>query len=489
MLMTSEEVRGAEQAAFTSGVSAEELMEQAGMGIAAIVRQFHPSPGLCTVFCGKGNNAGDALVAARCLADAGWQIDVRLAYAEASLGELAGKKLAALRIGENNKVGVGCHVILDGLLGIGAQGAPREEIAEAIRALNKMRLETGAWVLAIDVPSGLNADDGQPGDPCVRADITATIGFAKAGLIADAATDFVGRLAVVPLEKLSAEYSNRADVVEARHLREWLPPRNFDLYKGRCGHVGIIAGSVGYLGAARLCATAALRAGAGLVTLYVKEQIYPMMATICPPEVMVKTVAHLRDALNDRLDVLAVGPGLFQVETSEVIMMVRDCTIPVIVDAEALNITSRNVRVLLNTRGPRLLTPHPGEMERMVPAKGRTRTKWVEDFIADYPVTLLLKGARTLVGERGNPLSYNTTGSPGMASGGMGDVLTGVAAAVAGQLREKSLYRTAVLSSWLCGRAAERAIFGRGESPESLVASDVIANLGEAFNDLRAGVY
>lgn len=464
-------------------------MSEAGEGIVSVVRQFHPKPGTCTVFCGKGNNAGDALVAARHLAEAGWQIDVRLAYAEADLGELAAKNLKALRIGENNTVASGPHVILDGLLGIGASGVPREEIAEAIRALNKIRHETGAWVLAIDVPSGLNADDGQPADPCVRADVTVTIGFPKVGLSADTATDFVGRLAVVPLAKLSAEAGDRAHVAEARNLRMWLPPRNFDLYKGRTGHVGIIAGSVGYLGAAKLCATAALRGGAGLVTLYVREEIYSMMATICPPEVMVKSVAHLKDALNDRLDVLAIGPGLFRVETSEVIMLVRDCSIPVIVDAEALNITSRNVRVLLNPRGPRLLTPHPGEMERMVPAKGRTRTKWVEDFINDYPVTILLKGARTLIGERGQPLSYNTTGNPGMASGGMGDVLTGVAAALAGQLKEKSLYHTAVLASWLCGRAAERAIYERGESSESLVASHIIENLGAAFNDLRTGVY
>ncbi len=144
--------------------------------------------------------------------------------------------------------------------------------------------------------------------------------------------------------------------------------------------------------------------------------------------------------------------------------------------------------ILRHVRAPRLLTPHPGEMERLSPQKDRSRAEWSASFVAENPVTLLLKGARTLVGEK-DQSCYNTTGHPGMASGGMGDVLTGVCAAIAAQLPDKSLYKTGILGSWICGHAAEIAIFHGGRSQESLRASDIVANLGASFSDLRRGVY
>jgi NAD(P)H-hydrate epimerase len=159
-----------------------------------------------------------------------------------------------------------------------------------------------------------------------------------------------------------------------------------------------------------------------------------------------------------------------------------------VIDADALNMLSSDLKPLVHSAGPRLLTPHPGEMGRLDAAAARRgRRETVADFTERHPVVLLLKGARTLIGARGRALSYNTTGNPGMATGGMGDVLTGVCAALAGQ--GLSLYDAARVGAWWCGRAAELAVFGGAESEESLTPTQVIAYLGPAGNNLRAGCW
>ncbi len=270
MLITCEEMRRAEKAAFARGVQAEDLMEEAGRGVAEIVRQFHNVPGICIVFCGKGHNAGDALVAGRYLASWGWLIDVRFAFSAAMLAPLTARKLDQLAETGRDLPAGNSTVVLDGLLGIGAKGEPRGEIALAIQSINRLRREQGAWVLAIDIPSGLDEATGAPASVCVTADLTAAIAVAKDCLVADAATDVVGRLAVIELKELPQPESARWHLSTSKSIQAWLPPRSFDLHKGDCGRVGIIAGSRGFTGAARLCSAAALRAGAGLITLLVE---------------------------------------------------------------------------------------------------------------------------------------------------------------------------------------------------------------------------
>jgi hydroxyethylthiazole kinase-like uncharacterized protein yjeF len=489
MLVTCEEMKRAEEAAFARGVRAEDLMEKAGRGIAEIVRQFHPTPGRCSVFCGKGHNAGDGLVAARHLAAWGWEIDLQFAFPESEFSSLTAKKLKELPPLHNGRAVANARVALDGLLGIGARGEPRAEIAQAIRALNRMRREDGAWVLAIDIPSGLNGDTGLPALTCVEADLTATIGCVKSGLVADEATNVVGRLAVVKLEELQPSQCQAWRVATADSLRQWLPSRPFNLHKGDCGRVGVIAGSAGFAGAARLCSAAAVRAGAGLVTVLAKPDIARSLAISCVPEVMVKSVLSYNEVHDLRFDSLAIGPGLGLEHAAELLSVIGTAVQPMVVDADALNALSRDISLLSTCAGPRLLTPHPGEMERLYAREGRTRREWVEDFLTTFPITLLLKGARTLVGDAQGGRFINTTGNPGMASGGMGDVLTGVCAALIPQLHERDLLQSAVLGAWLCGRASEAAVFGHPESPESLCASSVINHLGMAFTGLRTGAF
>jgi len=187
--------------------------------------------------------------------------------------------------------------------------------------------------------------------------------------------------------------------------------------------------------------------------------------------------------LQENIDIWALGPGLGKSHAAEILHLVRHAEQPMVVDADGLNTLARDIDILKGCRGPRLLTPHPGEMARLFNVGKMSRAGVTRNFCDKFPVTLLLKGSRTIVCEHGQPLSYNTTGNPGMASGGMGDVLTGVCAGLVGQ--KLSIYDAARLGAWVCGRAAEIAIFNNGASEESLLATDVLTHLGQAFNELR----
>jgi len=478
-------MRAAENAAFARGVTAEALMDQAAEGIARTVSCFFPAPGLCIVFAGKGNNAGDAFASAELLQDSGWEIDLRLAFAEKDLGDLARKKLASLRQRAKpalpNRTGL--SVILDGLLGLGATPPLREPVRTACREINRLRRSENAFVVALDLPTGLDGDSGEADDDCIRADITATIGFAKQGLLADRALNFVGRLEVVELQELRREEPAVTVVATAAALRDLLPRREFGAYKNQFGRVGVVAGSKGFTGAAVLCALGALRGGAGLVELFVPEDIYPIVAASAPPEVMVKPIPSYRSLSEQSIDVWAVGPGLGRAHASEIVSFLEHAAEPIVIDADGLNILAQDMPVLQRNQGPRLLTPHPGEMQRLFPGGETSRAELAQRFCAEFPVALLLKGSRTIVAERGRPSSYNTTGNPGIATGGMGDVLTGVCSALIAQ--KLSLYDAARLGAWLCGRAAELAIFNGNASEQSLLPSNVTENLGRAFCDLQ----
>ena len=484
-------MRAAEEGAFARGVEVEALMDQAGAGVARAVENFFPIPGICIVFAGKGHNGGDALVAAEQLKWRGWKIDIRLPFAENDCSELTQKKLLALRAGES------CHpdparsefagnhtIVLDGLLGIGARPPLRDPIRTACRCVNQLR-NNGAYVFAVDLPTGLDGDSGQVDRDCVIADFTVTIGFAKAGLIADRAIDYVGRLEVVPLKELRAPKKNtKQTIASASSLRGLLPRREYDAYKNKFGRIAVVAGSKGFVGAALMSTQGALRAGAGLVELFVPEDIYKIIAGAAPMEAMVKPIQSYRQLLKHKADVWAVGPGLGKSHAPEILELIEKAKQPMVIDADGLNILSEKTSLLRRCKSPRLLTPHPGEMRRLFPDGKRSRSETATKFCSRFPVTLLLKGSRTIVAERGRPLSYNTSGNPGMATGGMGDVLTGVCAGLIGQ--GLSLYDAARMGAWLCGRAAEMAIFNNGQSEQSLLPRDVLDHVGEAFKELHS---
>jgi ADP-dependent NAD(P)H-hydrate dehydratase / NAD(P)H-hydrate epimerase len=488
--MTPAQMRAAEEAAFARGIPAEALMEEAGAGIARSIAKFFPRPGKCIVFAGKGHNAGDAFVAARWLAQAGWKIETRLIFPENELSDLTKQKLSALPEQETRKPLSRCRtIVLDGLLGLGSHPPLRDPIRGACREINSLGT-SGAYVVAIDLPSGLDGDTGEADDDCVVADFTITVGCAKSGLVADSALDFVGRLEVVPLDNLWSDNfplvrpgESPSELATPESLRDLLPRRNYSAYKNQFGRIGIVAGSRGFTGAAVMCSLGALRGGAGLVELFVPEEIYDIVAATAAPEVMVKPVKSYAKLLEEPIDIWAVGPGLGTSRAAEILRLIREAKQPMVVDADGLNILAKKNATLKKVKGPRLLTPHPGEMKRLFPNEKLGRAEVATRFCQQYAVTLLLKGSRTVVAEAGRPLSYNTTGNPGMATGGMGDVLTGVCAGLLGAtLAPNDAGR---LGAWLCGRAAEIAIFHGSASEQSLLPRDVLDHLGAAFHELR----
>lgn len=495
-MLTPSEMQDLERRAFAAGADAESLMEEVGREMADAVSQFCRAPGICLAFFGKGHNGGDALVTARLLSQRGWRVVLVPAFPKGDWAPLTLKKweqagrcetMSGTALEQWRPPPATSCALLDGLLGIGAVGSLKDPVAAACRQINHLKNNSAAKVFALDIPTGLDGASGHADADTVVADVTLSVGFAKRGLVADGAERFVGRLAVVPVKAFNAAALGR-DALECANPTTLAPlwkRRPAGMHKGDCGRVVLVAGSVGMIGAAILAAHGALRGGAGLVTLCVDEKIYPLVAASAPPECMVRPYRCLQEVLSLRADAMGIGPGLGRENSETVLELIRDFEGPAVVDADALNILSEGrLSLLENCRGPRLLTPHPGEMKRLAPeyaAMGRGER--VQRFTETWPVTLLLKGARTVVGTKGRSLCFNTTGNPGMASGGMGDVLTGVCSALLAQ--GLSCHEAAVLGAWLCGRAAEVLVCSGAQSEESLLARDVAGALGAAFVSLR----
>jgi NAD(P)H-hydrate epimerase len=485
-------MRELEEAAFRSGVTAEALMDKAGRRLGRALLRLYPQPGTAVAYVGKGNNGGDALVALRVMREAGWEVMVRCGADGSGMGELPRRKLRELgnpwilRKRFESLESARPLLLIDGLLGIGAGGALREPVAGLAAEMNALRREAGAVVAAVDVPSGLDGTTGVIADGAVVADLTLTIGVPKRGLLRDHAAAVAGRIELVPLEELPVPSGGDRLLVPGE-LREMLPERPFPMHKGDAGRVGIVAGSKGMLGAAVLTATGALRSGAGLVTLYVPEKLYRLMvAAGPPPELMVKPVGCYRDVLEEPLHALAVGPGLGgpKKEARKALFeLLREFSGTIVLDADGLNLVAESGPEK-HVREGMVLTPHPGEMARLFPAaETLDRAAAALAFVDAHPCTLLLKGARTVIASPGGPCRFNTTGTPGMASGGQGDVLTGVIAALAGAGATPAA--AACCGAWLAGRASELAVTGTGGAEESLLASDTAGALGAAFAELR----
>jgi ADP-dependent NAD(P)H-hydrate dehydratase / NAD(P)H-hydrate epimerase len=488
VILTASEMQELEQRAFAEGVDQEGLMDLAGIGFAREILHRESRRGICILYLGKGNNAGDALVAGSVLQNAGWSVLTRFSDSPEKLGPLPRKKLRAFGSSPRQFQGNGISrnlpvVLVDGILGIGSRPTLGPGLKAMTQEMNRLRSSLRAKTYAVDVPTGVT-EEGVDADAVV-ADLTITIGFPKKCLFRDDATNFVGKIQLVLLDALSerqADDTSRDRFADAHELSALLPRRKFDSHKGDFGRIGIVAGSLGFVGAGVLSSLSAVKAGGGLVTLYtIADDSYPLLAVKSAPEVMVKPVHDYRQVLDDRLTAIAIGPGLGMAHETPVLEIVRNFDGPMVVDADALNIVSHQTDTLAKLGGPRLLTPHPGEMKRLWPREAASRTEIIRAFTNQFEVTLLLKGARTLVGRKGKPLSYNATGTPGMATGGSGDVLTGVCGALLGQHLDP--YDAARVGAWLCGRAAELTL--ESESEETMLPSDTLRYLGRAFKELR----
>ena len=495
MVVTCAQMKETEEALFATGVPADPLMELAGLGCVRAIRQLFPTPGHAILFVGKGHNAGDAYVIGRHLRRAGWEVAERLAHSPSDLAPLTARKRHRFLQTPGSPaepISPAPLVAIDGLLGIGASGPLRGAFAALAREMETLRSQSGACVIALDIPSGLDGDSGIPHPGAVRADVTLTIACVKQGLLADSALDHVGRLILIPVPQIQPSTGNSNLVtLHALGLAPLLPPPPFSQHKISAGRVGLIAGSAAYSGAPVLSSLGALRAGGGLIHLFCPRPVHPLIAPRCPPEVILRPFDHLGEIHDVPLDALGIGPGLSGIDDAEMLAFLQTDPRPLVLDAEALNTLARHDALprLAGAPASRLLTPHPGEMRRLVPSldASLSRVEVARSFVASHPFTLLFKGSRTIIAERNRPVSFNTTGHPGMATGGVGDVLTGILAAFLA--RGIPAYDAACLGSWLIGHAAELFLAGGSCAPEGLAASEIAQHLPKAIAGLRRGVF
>jgi NAD(P)H-hydrate epimerase len=354
-------------------------------------------------------------------------------------------------------------------------------------------------VFAVDIPSGLNADTGLPSGVAIQAEGTATFGFAKIGHVVFPGAAYTGRLAIVDIgiaEEAIGQQPAQTELLEAADAASLLPVRRPDTHKGDCGHLLIIAGSFGKTGAARLASRAALRAGAGLVTLVGPASLYTIYATAVV-EVMTDVLPD-RDgrisfderkltALLEGKSALVVGPGIGTHEDAfaTVTWLLSRSNLPIVLDADALTCISRDLTALRNARARAVLTPHPGEMARLTGRSSadvqRDRVRAAREFAAQNRCTLVLKGARTVIADPSSHAWINPTGNPGMASGGMGDVLSGMIGAFVAQGLSPSA--AACLGVYTHGLVADQVAERHGEI--GLIAGDLIDGLPRALASLR----
>lgn len=495
------------------GVPSLLLMELAGLGIAREMERAFPEIARrrVAVLCGKGNNGGDGLVVARHLANRGAPLR---AFLFARGQDLAGDPRVNLDIasrmgipirpvlGEDDRAALAdgvawADVLVDALLGTGATGVPHGQVAAAIDLVNA----SGKPVVAVDVPSGLGADAPMPAGPCVRAVLTCTLALPKPSLLLHPGADFAGEVRVVDIgapRALLEDPALPAALLESRDALAAFPPREAAAHKGSYGHLLVVAGSAGKSGAAALCAMAGLRVGAGLVTLAAPESLHDTLAAR-HSEVMVEplpetpgrtlsraALARLRELLEGKT-AMALGPGLStDGETAEVIRaLVAEVRLPMVVDADGLNAFAGRLPMLAHGPGPRVLTPHPGEASRLLgmprDALLRDRFTLVPDVARTHSLHLVLKGARTLVADPKGCLAINPTGNPGMASGGTGDVLTGMIGGLLARGVEPGLAARAGV--YLHGLAGDLA--AREKTPEALIAGDLLDQCPAAIHSLR----
>ena len=495
-LLTAEEMRACEADAERAGTSTRELMERAGRALADTALQLAAPEGRFAILCGPGNNGGDGLVAARHLAQAGRQVLVVLL---ADPGNLKGDPRANLEVlqamGGSTSVSLDGFspypgdVAVDALLGTGLNRAPEGPIADAIHALWKWRA-LGVRVVSADLPSGLASDTGVPFRPCVQADATVAFGALKVGEALEPGATLSGELRVADIGL--APDDAPVELMEEDDARGCLPERRAEGHKGTYGHLLIVAGSRGKSGAGALAGMAALRSGVGLCTVATPDDALSdvlghapeLMGVGLDPEKPLGPV-HLEALLEaaEGKDALVIGPGIARGKKTHQLVadLLERFPGPVLLDADALNALAGRLEVLRSAQGPLVLTPHPGEMARLtglpVAEIQANRVAVARDFARAHRVVLVLKGARTVVALPDGRARVNPTGHPGMATGGSGDVLSGVCGALLAQgLLPGDAASTAVYAHGLAGDLEEEL---RGQL--GLVASDLLSGLSSVW--------
>ncbi len=507
-VLTAADVRRQDAASEALGVSVADLMERAGFAVARAVRgMLGVTYGLrVVVVCGKGNNAGDGLVAGRWLAEWGAHVTAVPALggelhaaAEANRRRFPGRVVAFESL-ERELARAG--VVIDALFGVGLSRPPDGQAARAIEAMNAC----GAPVVAIDVPSGMNSDTGQASGPVVRADGVVTLGGLKPGLCF--AQDVAGWIEVADIGVPTGLRHGAAVALEESDVRAILPVRPAGTNKRRAGNVLVIAGSRAMPGAAMLASAAAVHAGAGLTTLAASERVTAAALTRVPEITTIPLPESGEGTLDDKaveailarageFDAIAIGPGLSRHPAASdavraIIAGTAATGAPIVVDADAINAFAGDAVALRERGGFVVVTPHEGEASRLICVDAAEisgdRLHAAASVAQATGHAVLLKGPGTVITAPGGLTFVNTTGNRGLAQGGTGDVLTGVVAALLAQAgpdaTDQERLAVVAAAAWLHGRVADMA--AAIVAPHPANASMLIELLPKAIHQVFA---
>jgi len=514
-VLNTEQMREADRRTIEDiGIPSVVLMENAGrQAVAAMEAAFDDLPtSRVGVICGRGNNGGDGFVIARTLAQRGVEAVVFLL---GSVAEVRGDARTNLEV--LGRIGMtvyeitsaqewelhftelsGCDLVVDAILGTGFRGPLNGFLETVVADLNTL----GVPIVAIDLPTGLSADSANVDGPCVEASMTVTLAAPKIPLVFPPAETRAGDLVIadigIPLPLLDELEGQHLELLTRERMREIVPLRLADSHKGDYGRVLVVAGSMGRTGAAHLSAMGALRSGAGLVTVATPRSCVPIVAAMAP-EYMTEALdetpsgtvdfAAVERVLEFNADVIAVGPGLGQAPGTAAFVhaLLERTGVPLVLDADALNAFAGDPdRLMGRDEVGVVITPHPGEMARLlntsIEAVQRDRLGHAREFAAAHRVHVVLKGHRTVIAAPDGRTFVNLTGNAGMATGGTGDLLTGMIAAWFAQLLD--VEAACKLAVYLHGTAGDLAEADEGEV--ALTAGDMATRLGDAILELTA---
>jgi hydroxyethylthiazole kinase-like uncharacterized protein yjeF len=513
-VLNSSQMREADRRAIEEvGIPSLVLMENAGRQTVAAIEAMYAdlSDRHVGVLCGRGNNGGDGFVVARTLAQRGVDVSVFLigqvadvrGDARVNLEVLGRLGLSVVEVADSQAWELhfselsGCTLLIDAIFGTGIKGPITGLIESVIADVNA----AGIPIVSIDLPSGLSADSHELLGPSIEATLTVTLAAPKLPLVLPPGEAAAGDIVIadigIPADVLESVDGPRVELLTRASMRELITPRTPDSHKGDYGRVLIVAGSRGKTGAAHLSGIGALRSGAGLVTVATPNSCLDIIAAMAP-EYMTEPLDEAVNGLDedgvDRLielarDVVAVGPGLGQAEGTRafVKLFVDRATTPLVLDADALNAFADNPDRLTGREGRDvIITPHPGEMARLVGMSidevQASRLEIARNFAVAHHLYVVLKGHRTLIATPDEKVFINPTGNPGMATGGTGDILTGMIAGWLAQLLDAEA--ACKIAVYLHGMAGDLAEADEGEV--SMTASDLAGHIGDAVMELTA---
>lgn len=491
-LYRTEQVRELDRFAIEEvGIAGFELMSRAAQAAFSLLLDRWPNAQRIAIYCGSGNNGGDGYVVAALAERAGLEAHVIQVGDPAKLGPDAAEALHQAELAGavfepfDPEAQVDADLVVDALLGTGLTKPVVERYLAAVEQINAGQ----APVLALDIPSGLDGNTGTVLGVAVKAQATISFLGMKQGLLTGEAPDYCGELFFASLEVPAAVYQQQpvaCQLVGIDQLRQWLPPRQRTAHKGQHGRVLIIGGDLGFGGAALMAADAAARSGAGLITVITRPEHITAILTR-RPECMALGVNEGQDisAHVATADVLVVGPGIGQGGWGEALMrQALASSKPMVLDADGLNFLAQlPADDPLRQRGNWVLTPHPGEASRLLQCSiaelEANRFQTVAQLRESFAASAVLKGAGSLIADFGGGLWLSSAGNPGMATGGMGDVLSGVIGGLAAQ--GLALDQAAVLGVWIHGKAGDRASANAGQ--RGLVATDLMPHIRRLLND------